>query len=308
MKSDADKEIDEALRWCASILGQVEVVADHSRAHAGQRAAAHRLRMQSGYCYLKLHHDPAHWDSEVYAYEHWAQAFGGKAPKLLGLRAEPPLALVISEIPGRVMEDVQLSPSQQQNVWRAAGQALINLHSLAVGTFFGACRRDGTCAGTPLYDAVDYVTMDFDDLVERSLRGNFLDHNELAIVQAARRLLPAFAGEQPLPIHRDYCPANWLVTSDGEWAGVIDFEFSAWDVRAADFSRYPSWDWISQPALTEAFFDGYGRSFTPEEKQQHLVARVQFALVAIVWGMENAYFGFAADGRQAMQQLGRLLR
>ena len=79
------------------------------------------------------------------------------------------------------------------------------------------------------------------------------------------------------------CP-NWLVTSDGIWSGVIDFEFSYWGVRVADFTRYPDWDWMVRPDLVEAFFDGYGRSFTPQEEQQCLVAYAQYALNAIVWG------------------------
>ena len=307
MKSDDESQVDEVLSWCASLMGPVEVVADHSREHAGQRAAAHRLRTRSGDCYLKLHRDPSHWNSEVHAYEQWAPAFGDFAPKLLAVRAEPPLALVISELPGKVMEAVQLSPSQQQSVWRAAGHELASLHGLAEGDFFGACRRDGACAGTPVYDAMQYVSWDFDNLVERGLHGNFLDEDELAIVRTARSLLPAFIGERPRPCHRDYCPANWLVTRDGAWAGVIDFEFSAWDVRAADFTRYPEWNWIGQPGLAEAFFEGYGRSLTPEEEQQRLVAHTQYALAAIVWGMEASYHGFAKEGRQAIKYLGKLL-
>jgi hypothetical protein len=91
------------------------------------------------------------------------------------------------------------------------------------------------------------------------------------------------------------------------WTGVIDFEFSGWDVGAVDFSRYPNWDWIEHPELAEAFFEGYGHIFTPAEEQQRLVAHVQYALDAVVWGMENSYFGFAADGRKAFKHLGKLL-
>jgi hypothetical protein len=82
---------------------------------------------------------------------------------------------------------------------------------------------------------------------------------------------------------------------------VIDFEFSGWDVRAADFSRHPGWDWLDAPARLEAFCEGYGLQFNPEEEARQRVARVQYALGAVVWGMENSYFGFAAEGRRALQ-------
>ena len=297
---------DPVLDWCAAVLGQFEVVSDHSREHSGQRASACRLHTPMGYCYVKTHRDTSHWNSEVHAYERWASTFGEYAPRLLAVRDEEPLALVITELPGQSMEQAQLSASQARAVWRDAGRALAALHELAVGEYFGPCRRDGTCAGTPIYAAQEYVSQELDNWVERGIRVGCLSDNELSIVRAARGLIPAFAGERPTPCHRDYCPANWIV-NDGDWAGVIDFEFAYWDVRAADFSRYPDWDWISRPDLAQAFFDGYGHSFTPEEEQQRLVAHVQYALGAIVWGHENAYYGFAAEGRQALKRLGELL-
>jgi Ser/Thr protein kinase RdoA (MazF antagonist) len=307
MQVNDDQHIIEALAWCASVLGPVEVVTDTSREHAGLRAAAHRLRTPSGGCYLKTHRDRSHWENEVHAYEHWAPAFGDCAPRLLAVHAEEPLALLIGELPGTVLEEVQLTSTQAQDIWRAAGWALAGLHSLPAGEYFGPCRRDGACAGTPVYDARQYVSSKIEAQVERGLRGGFLSEDELAVVRAACALLPAFEGERPRPCHRDYCPANWLVSLEGAWTGVIDFEFSGWDVRASDFSRYPNWDWIEHPELAEAFFEGYGHPFTPAEEQQRLVAHMQYALDAVVWGMENCYFGFAADGRKAFKHLGKLL-
>jgi Ser/Thr protein kinase RdoA (MazF antagonist) len=105
----------------------------------------------------------------------------------------------------------------------------------------------------------------------------------------------------------DYGPANWLVSDEGVWTGVIDFEFAYWDVRVTDFTRYPEWQWIERPDLIEAFFEGYGRAFTPQEEQQRLVSHAQFALSAVVWGLESAYYGFAAEGHQALKRLGELL-
>ncbi len=272
MQTNDDEMIIKAMAWCASVLGPVEVVSDASREHAGQRAAAYRLRTSSGGCYLKTHRDRSHWENEVHAYEQWAPAFGNFAPQLLAVHAEEPLALLIGELPGTVLEDVQLSPLQAQSVWRAAGGALAGLHSLPAGEYFGACRRDGACAGTPVYDARQYVSSKIEEQVQRGLRGGYLSEEELAVVRCACALLPAFEGERPMPCHRDYCPANWLVSPQGAWTGVIDFEFSGWDVRAADFSRYPNFEWIDRPELVDAFFEGYGHAFTLAEEQQHLVA------------------------------------
>lgn len=267
----------------------------------------HRLCTPSGYCYLKVHRDRPHWEREVHAYERWVTAFGCLVPRLLVVRDEVPLALVVSELPGVVLEQSRLSLSQERQTWRAAGRALAALHDLAVGTYFGPCRRDGSPAGTPFADARAYIAANLEGWVERGMRLGCLADDELAIVRAARHLIPAFEGERPIPCHRDYSPANWLVGADGALAGVIDFEFAHWDARAADFARYPSWEWMHRPDLLAAFCEGYGRPFTPREEQQCLVARVQYALSAIVWGTENAYLGFAAEGRAALRRLGALL-
>jgi len=88
---------------------------------------------------------------------------------------------------------------------------------------------------------------------------------------------------------------------------VVDFEFARWDVRTTDFARHPDWDWISRPDLAGSFFEGHGRMFSPKDEQQRLVAHVQYALDAIVWGSDNAYRGFAREGRQALEHLGRQL-
>lgn len=307
MKSNDLRKVEEVLGWCATTVGSFEVLSDHSRDHPGERAATCRLRTQSGYCYVKTYRDQSHWNNEVHSYEQWASVFGNFAPRLLAVRDEEPLALVVSELPGKILEEAQLSASREQAVWRAAGQALVALHDLAVGEYFGLCQRDGKCAGAPVYDAKEYVSRDLEGGVIRGLRAGCLSDDELAIVRTAHALIPAFEGVRPVPCHRDYCPANWLVTGEGVWAGVIDFEFSSWDVRVADFTRYPNWEWVTRPELVEAFFEGYGRSLTPEEEQQCLVAHMQYALSAIVWGSENSYHGFVEEGRQALIRLRELL-
>ena len=307
MRPDHDSEAEVVLRWCASVVGPFDLVSDESRDHPGLRAASWRLRTPAGDCYVKAHRDPSHWAQEVHGYERWVPAFGDYAARLLAVRDREPLALVVSALPGGVLEEARLSAAQERVVWRTAGRALVALHDLAVGECFGPCRRDGTCAGAPIDDAGAYVSSDLDVWLERGVPAGYLDDDEVAIVRAARGLIPAFQGERPVPCHRDYCPANWLITGDGAWAGVIDLEFAHWDVRVADFARYPGWEWIGRPDLIEAFFEGYGRPLTPAEGQQLLVAHAQYALSAIVWGRDNAYHGFAEEGRQALRHLGALL-
>ena len=305
MSSRVNGETQAILDWCTSFLGPCEIATDDGRYHG--RTTVWRLRTASGHCYAKIHGQRSYWANEVHAYERWAAAFGDIAPRLLGVRDQAPLALIVTELPGTQMEQVQLSATQERSVWRAAGQALVALHDLDVGDCFGPCERGGDSVGTPIPDAQEYVSAEFDRWTQRGDDAGCLDADELAIVRAAQRLIPAFAGERPVPCHRDYGPANWLVDEKGAWAGVIDFEFAYWDVRVADFCRYPDFEWMNRPDLLVAFFDGYGRSLTPQEEQQSLVGHALYALGAVVWGCEHAYLGYAEDGRRALKHLGTLL-
>src|SRR5262245_52914196 len=111
MTSKDDNTVAEVLEWCASAVGAFEVVSEHSRAHAGHRATVCRLRTPSGYCYVKTYRDRSHWNNEVHAYEQWAPIFGEGAPKVLAVRDEEPLALIVSELAGKILEEVPLSAS-----------------------------------------------------------------------------------------------------------------------------------------------------------------------------------------------------
>ena len=295
----------ELLAWCASVLGPVEVLSDQSREHPGDRTGALRLRTDAGLCYLKSHNDPAHWHNEVHGYRAWAAAFGPNAPRLLAVRDKAPLALVVTALPGQILDEMQLSVAQERAVWRQAGAILAAFHNSATGLFFGPCREDGTPAASAFPDAEEYICAELDGWQDRGLALGCLSPDEVAVVAAARSLTSAFADERPVPCHRDYGPANWLVTEEGVWSGVIDFEFARWDVRMADFTRYPNWEWIDRPDLIEAFCAGYGRVFSPAEESQRLVCHILYALAAVVWGQESAYFGFAAEGRRALSLLAK---
>lgn len=301
MKSDDKVEL---LDWCRDVLGPIEVVADHSRSHPDRVSGTWSLRARASCHFVRAHRNRPFWETEVHAYERWASAFGDRAPKLLAVREEEPLAIVISGLPGRAMKEAELTASQQRAAWRDAGRALAALHDSAVGEYFGPCRRDGSPATEPIPDAVRYISADLEGQLDRGIQKGYLSEVEMGVIRAARDLTTVFQGERPVPCHHDYAPDNWLVADDGTWAGVIDFEFARWDVRITDFARHPDWEWMTQSDLLEAFVDGYGQPLTAKREKQLLVARVQYALSAVVWGSDNAYHGFAKEGHQALEHLG----
>ncbi len=288
------------MRWCEEVLGRIEVLDDATREHAGNRASVLRLRTADGDYVLKRHRDGQHWHSEVHAYENWAAACGESAPRLVAVRDEEPNALLITALPGRPIEGRVLAPQAERAVWRSAGGALAKLHSLARGEYFGLCDRSGAPAGSAHVDAREYMRAAFDEWIERGERIGCIHDKERTIVLRAQERIGAFAGERPSACHRDFCTANWLVTDDGAWSGMIDFEFAYWDVRTADFSRFAEWNWIARPDLFDALVDGYGRTI---DRDQLFVSRVFYAFSAVVWGCEVGYLGFAQEGREALEIL-----
>ena len=294
--------------WSASILGKCEIVSGDARIHG--RSSVSRLKTASGRVYLKIHEQRASWETEVHGYERWSRAFEGFTPKLLATRDEPPFALIVTELRGVIADDATLTDTQERAMWRDAGNALAKLHRLEVGGAFGECGRDGACL-SPISDAREFIANQFDRRMEGADRHDLLTDDERAVIDAARELIPAFEGERPTPCHRDYGPANWIVRDDGAWGGVIDYEFAHWDVRVADFSRYPGWEWLRNPHLIDVFFEGYdaayGRSLTQRETQQMYVGHALYALGAVVWGSENEFFGFMDEGRQGLKALAERL-
>jgi Ser/Thr protein kinase RdoA (MazF antagonist) len=253
------------------------------------------------------------WAREVYAYQRWAPVFGPHAPPLLAVRDEPPLALLIGELEGQVLEHVQLPVEQERAAWRSAGEWLARLHALPGGGFFGPSDREGAPLPGALTDtgsagaAGEYVAAELSREIEQATCSDLLDVAERMTLHAALERVDVFAGERPVVCHRDYNPYNWLVNAEGAWCGVIDFEFAQRDVRVAEFCRYPDWEWIERPDRVEALLEGYGRPLTPREEEQCLVAHALYALSAITWGTGASYHGFVAEGRRALAHLAGLL-
>jgi len=299
--------MEELLKWAASVVGPVEIEDDGSRGHSGRTHIASRVRTEQGICYLKTHRAPGFWDSEVHAYERWTPVFRDHAPKLLGVKNTEPRAILISALDGASQENSSLPLPTQKEVWRAAGKALRALHEMSRGTFFGPCRRDGSCSGRPLQDAEEFVRTTLENQLKEGERTGLLSPQEMATFVRAMQRISVFAGELPVPCHRDYHPVNWLARSDGTWTGVIDFEFSRWDVRTNDFARYPDWEWELRPQLVDALLEGYGRPLTEAEKQQVLVLRASYAVTAVLMGHRVSMFGWEREGRRAMEHLEELL-
>jgi thiamine kinase-like enzyme len=128
---------------------------------------------------------------------------------------------------------------------------------------------------------------------------------EIATVHQAIAMAEVFAGDRPVPSHGDYQPHNWLVSIDGDWCGVIDFEYAPWDLRFSDLGYWWDRNFFQCPDLKDAFLAGYGHACTKQEQTQLDVIRVLSGVGRILWGCQYSDVATEELGRHMLEELAK---
>ncbi len=122
----------------------------------------------------------------------------------------------------------------------------------------GSARRNR--AGQLITDAVQWIEGQFEDWLRRGGDGGAASLSWGSSTPPGAD--PRFPASPPSPATATTA-ANWLISPGGVGAGVIDFEFAYWDVRAADFTRYPEWSWIERPGRSRLSLTAMGALSPP---------------------------------------------
>ncbi|GEM_PF-856541 len=293
----------EIKAWCRKHFGAIRFLEGDRRIHG--RSSVQMFKTGSDSFLLKTFQHRARWEREVHGYEQWSQALEGWTPRLLAVRDQEPFAVVVTVLPGRPLREPPMGRDGEADVWRQAGACLASLHSCKQGTFFGPCRRDGSPQQEAVADPVQFVSLRLARAIDKAVAHQYIDGKEQALLRRAMQYTDVFRNSPPAPCHLDFGPDNWLVNTGGQLSGIIDFEFSQWDLWVNDFSRYPSWEWLQRPHLLQALYQGYGRSWSQEDILQCFLLRLQYGLDAVVWGMEAEFYGFVAEGHHALEHCQR---
>jgi thiamine kinase-like enzyme len=107
------------------------------------------------------------------------------------------------------------------------------------------------------------------------------------------------AAAQRVPCHRDFTPANWLITADHDF-GVIDFEHARADLWLSDCARLANHHWPQQPACATAFWAGYGRQLQDGEHALLAVLAAIEGCAAWSWAVDHGDSAFAARAYAAL--------
>lgn len=239
----------------------------------------------------------------MFAYEMWTPLLGeGNTSKLIAVRDEAPHAVLLSALPGIVMEKAKLTPDQERIAWQKAGSVLAHLHAITNG-FFGRPRRDGSLQEAET-SAVTFWKSRLENWIERGATEQILTGDEIAFARSMLSLVTIFDGETAVAVHGDYTPRNWMVDSlTGRWVGVFDFEHICWDVRAAEFKLHYDLFFRHRPDLEKAFFTGYGMQ--PDKKMHLQIQLVQTyqAISGTIWAAEHHDQAFETKNRSILHRL-----
>ncbi len=285
---------DEELRaFTVSTLGPILKVEDFSRSF-GRKSTTQKLTPSNGgVFYLKRHEERRLYVTELAVYTEWIPKlrtdFEWHTPELVA--DSPELgALILTEVPGEIMQDAQVSLDDQLRMHRAAGQLASQIHQLDV---------DAHDVGAPrLYDqetwdrylelAVPYLDSEIIGWLERISAGDHL-----------------FKGLSLVPTHSDFSPRNWLINRSGAniSLGLIDWERARAGYWLEDVQRVAFDHWLKEPRLKTEFFDGYGRSPTAVEEHQLKLISLCNAVGTVSWATEHGDIEFADFGRRIIALL-----
>lgn len=257
-----------------------EVIAAYRAASA--RAGVWRLRVPAGDVMLKLHRDPTAYATELFAYTQWTAGYAPCASALLDFD-DACRGLLLTAIDGLPFRPAHLPPSQALTVYAQAGARARRVRDLGVGPYFGA----PVTAGPRWTDPVAYMAAFFATQCAPALHGDLLHAAERELAAWAAAHFAVYAGEQPVPVNRDFTPKNWLVDVENRLVGMIDFEHMGWGIAAETFAPLWARHFPALPGSEAAFVAGYGAQPARACPAQVRHLLILTGLADIAWGARH---------------------
>ena len=249
-------------------------------------SAVWELLTETGRVFLKKHRQTRKFEQELHAYQIWTPHLSPLTPRLLEHQRETH-TLLLSAVPGELVEKVKLSTREERDLHRQAGAFLRRLHDVPF---------EDTDTLT-LAEALKKRTEAWTARAE-----GVLSPEDTAWVKArVTEALPLLANFTRAPCHRDYTARNWL--TDGGRLYVIDFEHAHPDGWLYDLERLWSDVWPERPDLRAAFLNGYGRDLTEEEEGVLERVAAHGALSTIVWARDHKDTAFEKQGWRRLARL-----
>lgn len=271
----------EVREFTEQTVGRITTWTDVSWA----RTASRVWRAQGasgGTWFVKIHQNDRFHGREVAALREWVPGLGGAGPRLVaadaGLRA-----VVLTAVEGRPLHGMVLPPDEERQVFRTIGKLTARIHASPLPP-----SSPGTAPVVPhakLERHLDGARPHLRPGDEKYVRW---------VVDSAVRLPPAEA----VVTHGDLQLRNLLRAGDGALR-VIDFERSEPQSAVRDLVRLLDC-FDGREDLYEAFFAGYGRRLTEDERARLLVETVLDAVSGIAFGNKTGDPELVERGRRTL--------
>lgn len=244
---------------------------------------------QGARVFVKQHVAARKFAQERNAYTTWVTQLDN-VPELLAVKEDVPRALLLSAVPGQLVQTAALSPQQLEHVYWQAGKTLGTIHALTVPAVDPLSLQAAMTAraGTWLGLAANYLTQADIDWV----------------AQQVEALVPLLEGAERVPCHKDFETRNWLL--DGDKLYLIDFEHAGLDYWLFDIQRLHDATFRFQPQLKAAFMAGYGRELSVQDEKILNLHGAFKALTTIVWASQHRDSEFEQLGWHRLEYYKRL--
>lgn len=255
-----------------------------------ERTGVLEIDSRYGRLFIKIHNRVSRWNPEIYALQNWMPSIEPFSPRLIEIiDYEDIKALVLSPIAGKTINESGLTDKELLiKAYQRAGEILRKLHSEHHGSYFGIPRIDGFPLEKNAYtNAGEYVISSIKKTFEHGLNAKILTLDNEALVQWCQDNVDVFKHCVSVPTNWDYSPNNWLIDTQGNFTGVIDFENMLWGVDFDSFGVIIERYTHDQPHLLQAFFNGYGFENSLENQIRLNILEIKMAMADIIVGYEN---------------------
>jgi tRNA A-37 threonylcarbamoyl transferase component Bud32 len=260
---------DDAVRdFAERAVGRITGWTDVSWAREESRVwRAHGV--DGGEWYVKIHQNQRFHQREVAALREWVPGLGGAGPRLVAADATL-RAVVLTAVDGRPLHGMVLPSDEERRVFRAIGELTARIHASPL-----PAASPGTAPVVPHAK------------LERHLEGArpHLKPGDEEYVRSVVDSAVQLPAVEAVVTHGDLQLRNLLRAGDGALR-VIDFERSEPQSAVRDLVRLLDC-FDGREDLYEAFFDGYGRRLTKDERARLLVETVLDAVSGIAFGSKT---------------------
>jgi hypothetical protein len=212
-----------------------------------------------------------------------------QSPSLIA-RDDELVVMLITEVEGELLDSTPVSSHECTQMFTMAGRFIRRLHDADLPD------PDGLDATEYLRDRMEYYL----GVAESSVDAKTAEWARELIDQAC-----SIIGVRRVPCHMDFSPKNWLIQrgEEGTGFGVIDWERARWDLWLQDVQRMEYDHFHREPHLRDAYFEGYDREPSDDERLQLKAISLVTSIASIPWAAAHNDAQFVELSRTQIERI-----